>query len=487
MKTLSLALGLSLLLFCVACGSGSSPAGPSPNGNFSNASLNGQYTYQFSGLDLGASPNLLYVRSGVFTANGTGGIGSGTDDFSEGTAISTPVTGSYSVSNDGTETLTLAFPTGSITFALTLASSSKVYMVESDFNLVGAGVAEKQTTSAFASVPQGTFAFRKHDVNASLASISSVGAMTVVSGAISGGEDVNQSGTVSSLTLTGGLLNAPDPATGRGTGSVTDSNGLTSSFNYYVVDANNLRFMSTVSGDIGLGHAELQTGGPFSNASISGSYAFGAHGDTANFFNGFQLVGRYTADGNGNLSAGAFDNQRDATPASNISFMGTYSVAANGRATVTTNTSTGSSQRIYWLVNSSRAFFITTDALTEAEGTVDKQTASSFSTSSMIGQYALVMTGFDVTPETLDRVATLQWDGVGHLTLNEFVNASGSTNVPGFLGGSYSVSSNGRVTGTINGLTNNVDLVLYLVSGNDAYVLQSDSGTEIGGVLSKQQ
>src|SRR5438552_17628645 len=104
MKTLSLALGLVLLLFCVACGSGSSPAGPSPSGNFSNASLNGQYTYQFSGLDLGTSPNLLYVRSGVFTANGTGGITSGTDHFPHGTPPSTPATGTYSARNYRTRT-----------------------------------------------------------------------------------------------------------------------------------------------------------------------------------------------------------------------------------------------------------------------------------------------------------------------------------------------------------------------------------------------
>jgi hypothetical protein len=455
-------------------------------GTFSNASLSGQYTYQFSGYDISGSTSLPYTRSGVFTANGAGIITSGTDDFSEGIATTSLITGSYAISNDGTGTLTLTFPSGSITLAITLVSPSKVYMIESDVTLVGAGVAELQTTSAFASIPAGTFAFRQHQINNSSLSVSAVGAITVAGGVVSGSEDENVGGVVSSLTFTGGTLSAPDPATGRGTATVTDSSGFTSTFNYYIVDANDLRFFCTSSGAVGLGYAQAQSG-TFSNASLNGSYAFGAHGDTVNYFGGLQLVGQYTADGNGNLTAGAFDNVRDGVGAPNVSFTGTYSVASNGRATVTINTSSGSSQRIYWLVNSSRAFFLTNDPSTEAEGTADLQLLSSFSNSTMVGQFGLVMTGFDLSPETLDRVATLQWDGAGHLTLNEFVNASGATNTPGFLSGSYSVSSNGRTTGTITGLTNNVDLVFYLVSANDAYVIQSDSGSEIGGMVSKQQ
>jgi hypothetical protein len=53
------------------------------------------------------------------------------------------------------------------------------------------------------------------------------------------------------------------------------------------------------------------------------------------------------------------------------------------------------------------------------------------------------------------------------------------------LSGRYSVSSNGRTTGSINTLSNN--LVFYLVSGSDAYVVQNDSGVQIDGTVSKQQ
>jgi hypothetical protein len=56
--------------------------------------------------------------------------------------------------------------------------------------------------------------------------------------------------------------------------------------------------------------------------------------------------------------------------------------------------------------------------------------------------------------------------------------------VPIVLSGSYSVSSNGRATGSLNTLSNN--LVFYLVSGSDAYVVQNDTGVQIDGTVSKQ-
>ena len=84
-----------------------------------------------------------------------------------------------------------------------------------------------------------------------------------------------------------------------------------------------------------------------------------------------------------------------------------------------------------------------------------------------------------------DRVGTLQWDGSGKLILNEFTNAAGVITVPIVLSGSYSVSGNGRTTGSISSLSNN--LIFYLVSGNDAYVVQNDTGVQINGTISKQQ
>jgi hypothetical protein len=82
-------------------------------------------------------------------------------------------------------------------------------------------------------------------------------------------------------------------------------------------------------------------------------------------------------------------------------------------------------------------------------------------------------------------VGTLQWDGSGGLVLNEFTNAAGVINVPVILSGNYAVSGNGRTGGSLGSLSNN--LIFYLVSANDAYIVQADSGVALSGTISKQQ
>ncbi len=141
------------------------------------------------------------------------------------------------------------------------------------------------------------------------------------------------------------------------------------------------------------------------------------------------------------------------------------------------------------MVNPSRGFFlITNDSNAVEDGTLDLQSGT-FTNATMNGQFAFMMDGFDTT-QLLDRLGTLTWDGTSKLTLNEVANSSATGQgaiSPGVLTGSYSVSSNGRAVGTINNLsiTNN-DLVFYLISGSDAYLLQNDTGVQINGMISLQ-
>ena len=468
------------LMFSLACGSGTNLFNQG-SGNFSNASLKGQYAYQLTGVDTAAN----FREAGVFTADGNGNITGGTDDFSEGTTITSgSSTGAYTISNDGTGVLAISISDGrALQLAVTLVNSSRVYlMVTQTFDFAnGAGIAELQDPAAFAVPPSGTFTFRNHNVSTAQGSSATVGVFTVSGGTVSGSEDVNRAGVLSSPTFTGSF-NSPDTS-GRGTGTFTDNSNVTSTFIYYVVDTNNLRFFSTNNGAPGLGRAETQTGAPFANTSLAGSYAFGSSGDDNFSVAGAKTVGRFTAGGDGTISAGAYDSVEDGTVSTNISFTGTYSMASNGRATVTLNPSTGTIQQIVWMVSPSRAFSLTSDPNKVEDGTLDLQQAITFSNSTMKGQFAILMDGFDPF-DFVDRVGTLQWDGAGSLTLDEFINRSGTTQTPGFISGTYSVASNGRASGAINGLSNN--LVFYLISGSDAYILQNDTGTEIDGVMSKQ-
>lgn len=483
MKKLGLLSGLALLLLGVACGGGGNSSTPVPKGNFSDASLTGQYTYHLTGIDLGTGAE--FAESGVFTANGAEVISNGIDDFNENgvQAFGVATSGNYKIANDGTGSITLNLPSGqgSISFAVTMVSASKVYLVESDGFANSFGVAELQDPTAFAAAPNGSFAFRMHTHG--VANVATIGDMNVSGGVLtSGDEDQNRSGTSTTLALTAGSFNPPD-ATGRGTGTLTDNSPNTSSFIYYVVDANHIRFLSQDANVIGIGQAERQSGG-FADSSLTGNYAFGSRGDTSTI-DGVRTVGRFHSDGAGNLSGGALDSMRDGVADIGDGFSsGSYTpVQANGSTTLTLNASSGTVQEFVRMVSPARAYFLVQDSSKVEDGTMDAQTGNQFTDSSMNGQFAFVMDGFD-SSSLLDRVGTLQWDGHGNLLLNEFLNREGNFTTPGFLNGTYSVGTDGRVLGAVDNLSSN--LIFYLISSSDAYALQGDSGVEVDGTISLQ-
>ena len=478
-----LAACLSLSLFLVSCGNGSTVIHtPPPTGNFNNGSLSGQYAYSLSGTALipGSSSSAAYAEAGVFTADGSGHITNGADDFAQnGNFASNPFTGTYSLNRDGTGTMTLTFSNGAGSFQLgiTLVNSSQFYLIETDSFATGGGSAEKQDASAFSAVPSGSFAFRIHATAAS----STVGAMTISGGTISGNEDVLTSTGLTSPTLSG---TATAPATnGRGTLTLTNSNGTTSNFAYYVLNANTLRLMQTDSGVLGLGRAEKQSPATFSPASLTGSFAFGSNGDTANV-GGVHSVGVFTSDGNGNLTAGAFDSVKDSNSTANVGLTGNYTISSAVRAAVTLKLQSGINiQDVFWMVSPMRGFFLVNDISKLEDGTSDQQQSSTFSSATVTGQFAFVMDGFD-NASLVDRVGTLQADGKGNLSLNELLNRSGVVSAPGLLPGTYTVASNGRFAGNVNSFSSNV--IVYLISGNSGYLLQNDASVEIAGTIAHQ-
>jgi hypothetical protein len=493
MNKFCLALGILFLLAAIGCGSGNGIVVTNPTGNFSNASLSGQYVYEVHGSLVSGQP---YREFGVFTADGAGHITSGTDDFTttnSGGVLTSSTTGSYTVANDGTGFISLG-PTvlstsvnaTQVTFAITLASSSKIALMEADSFADGAGTSELQDPTALATTPSGTFVFRVHQ-NVSAqgggSSASQVGAMTVSNGAITGSMDQNLGGTTSQLTLTSGTMNAP--VSGLGSGSFTDSSSVTTNFFYYVVNSGKFVMLVSTPSAVGSGSAEAQSGAVGNG--LSGSYAFGSRGDdnfSTGFFDGVATVGQFTA--NAGAISGLEDSMQDGTYSASIPLSSCYTAASTGRVVVTN--CSGSTSQIFWMINPSRAFFLNNDSTIIEDGTADLQTASAFSASSLKGQFALVMDGIDLTPgEALARVGTLQFDGSSKLVLIELANASGTgsgAQSPGALSGTYSVASNGRVTGTLSGST--LNLVMYAVSGSNAYALQTDVGTNTSGTVELQ-
>jgi hypothetical protein len=482
---------MATLLAAVGCGS--SVHLVPVKGSFSNASLKGQYAFTLRGVGTPDNINSHYfVEAGVFTADGNGNLTAVTDDFVQnGQNFSDNITGVYTINADGTGDVQFNFSTGSSQYRITLSDDNHFYAEEEDGFGTSGGSGEKQNTSAFTSVPSGTFVFQTHDL---AQGSSKVGVMTWSAGQITGTEDVLAGGALSTAVSLTGSATAPNATTGRGTMTITDSTG-TSSYNYYVVSAGKLRFLNTSAASaLAIGQAEVQSGGSFSAASLSGTYVFGSAGEST-YVDGIHSVGLFTADGAGNITAGTFDTVQDGNPVTNISLNSgsIYTVDSDGRAVVTLNLSSGTTNRkVMWLVSSSRAYFLVNDPVNVEDGTLDKQTGSGFSNSSMNAQYAFVMDGYDNNAQLpyRDRVGTWIPNGSGSVATNYVASGFLPSSPPlgsatfNNLSGTYTVAASGRATASVNSLSSG--LILYLVSNNSGYMLQTDSGVDIGGAFTVQ-
>jgi hypothetical protein len=501
-KSLLMALALISLAFLLACSNSTSTTTvscPGGTGSFTNASLpaGSQWAYNLSGTISQSSGVSSYTEAGVFTADGNGNITSGMDDF-----YGSSFTGKYSISGNGTGSITVVLTNGAgtLSWGITLSSTSpgSFYLIEADNFANAAGTAVQQTPSALSTMPSGTFVFRTHISTTGLTlagSMATVGVMTVSNGSLTGKEDVLLGGQLASqLTLTG-TLTAPD-ATGRGVATLIDSSGRTQKYEYYIVDASTLQFFEIDNGIAGLGRAELQTGAPFATNSLTAGagFAFGSRGDTSasvalnRIAGGVNTVGAMTVDGGGNITAGSYDSVQDGNVNNNLSITGTYSadVSGDGRYTFTLNSAVGPITEVAYMVSRSRAFFLVNDSTKVEDGTADQQSNASFATSDLSGQFAFVMGGYD-SSTFVDRTGVLQGDGKGGLNLAEVLNRTGVVTVPGCLPGTYSVASNGRVSGSVTSLSSN--LVFYMVSGGaggKAYILQADTLTQISGGMAAQ-
>jgi hypothetical protein len=322
---------------------------------------------------------------------------------------------------------------------------------------------------------------------------SQVGAFALSGGTGTGAMDQNLNGTLSSPSVTVAFNASVSP--GRGTATLTDTTAnFTTDVVYYIVNSGQLALLVSSGGAVGSGSAEAQSG-VSSGTGLSGSYAFGSRGDDlATGIDGVATVGQFTA------SAGTFsgveDVMQDGNYTPNTSFPSTCFIAGsaggvNGRVVATNGSGSpcsGSTTQVFWMVDPNRAFFLDNTGTTFQDGTADLQTVASFTASTFKGQFALTMDGVDlVDGQLLSRVGALQFDGTSKASLAEDANGSLSGVIQQGLSGSYSVGVNGRVVGNLSGGNGPLDLVMYAVSGSQAYILQQDGGLVTSGTVILQQ
>ncbi len=166
-----------------------------------------------------------------------------------------------------------------------------------------------------------------------------------------------------------------------------------------------------------------------------------------------------TGSGSGSFS---LDENQGGTITQQQASQGTYSVAANGKVTLT---GFGGNPPILYLVSSDQAFILGQTS-TVAFGVLEPQSASTFTNASIIGDYF----GGTINPaqsSIVDSVAYLVADGNGNII--GMANTSGPSGT-GMLtySATYQVDSTGRavVTGTPAG-------IMYVVSPTKVVLLPS--------------
>ena len=524
MKRLTLFLALAAAVFCAACGnSGSVVTPPPPVGNFSNASLKGQYAFSMSGSD--GITGSFFARVGSFIADGNGNITSGFEDVNTALNGEQPLAftaSTYSVQADGRGVLNLTNSTGTLTFSLTMLSPTQGLIVQTDLNATATGTFVMQNTNSFnlAGI-SGAYVFDFNGLDFGSVALGapdsiigqfvSTGSGTFSSGLL----DENDNGVASGAApfASGSYQMDASNGTTFGRGTVTFiANGITFHYIFYIVNGSRIRFIESNPNALTVGDAVSQSSVPSTNANFNGNFAFSLSGSGST--GALTRIGRLTADSKGGLGS-IFADTNDTgavakVPSGTLSAT-TYSIdtanAGSGRGTLTfTDSHLGTFQFIFYLSSSSGGVIQDVSKNNVADGSIQLQTSAPFSNSSLAGDYGLNFTG---TSSNSSTGLTGEEDYVGHVNFSSATsnNVSGAVDFSEFSSnqGAFTnvvVSGNGLTVGgdgtTNSGTRNSLTLTLstnpsstlhfvtYFVNSQTMYVAGTDSNRVISGTITVQ-
>jgi hypothetical protein len=257
-----------------------------------------------------------------------------------------------------------------------------------------------------------------------------------------------------------------------------------------------IMFSSTVRG---------QTNTGVNDAELKGDYALTFNGMSGNgtISSAFAALGRFTADGAGNLTNGELvSNTVGAGAISPRSFTGTYAIGADHRGVMDLNISGGTARLAFAMMANGNAQFIEFDASggtgTIGSGTMEKADTTAFSTARIAGDYAFGAAGFDNTTNRAAIAGRFTSNGTGTLTnAAGDVNAYGTDYMMNFTSATYTVSnaSIGRGTMTLaftfGGTPDTMNFVFYIVNSAKLFIMESDPVSTatplLNGALLQQQ
>jgi hypothetical protein len=450
-----------------------------------NAELSGNYAFTFRGISGNATVSSIFGSVGRFTADGAGNVTNGeldTNGLGAGaTLVAQPFTGTYSIGADNRGVMTLNIAGGPARLAFAMTANGNAEFIEFDASggsgTIGSGTMEKADTTAYSTASiTGDYAFGAAGLDnannraAIEGRFTSNGRGTLANTA----GDVNAYGTDYPMTFTAANYTVSNAATGRGTMNLAFSFGGTPdtlNFVFYIVNSGKLFAMESdaVSPATPLLNGvvvqqQLPAGG-FTDASLNGHMVIYLTGlSTCSSGSGVPKAGAglVTSNGSGAFSL-TYDENFCRAPNSLTGATGTYSVAANGRTSLTV----GGFSLIAYLVNLNQVFLFVSDS-NVSFGFGEPQAAGSFTNGALNGTYA----GFASNPAAFGVTVfsgEFTADGAtptGTLTATEDIGApSGAVSGAAFKA-TYSVTSspaNGRGTMTVTSGTGG-NAVIYMIS-----------------------
>jgi hypothetical protein len=430
--------------------------------------LNGNYIFSFFGYQNGNQ----VLEAGSFTADGAGNISKGLMDSNSSTGVHTKLsfTGTYSLDSTNTGPMTLTIPgLGTFSYQLAAPAIGTIRFIQNGTaGNQGSGVIRKNSSTTPITIAQlasswtyggtGTDFAASRYATAGTFTADKQGAWTNLE------EDANDNGNVTHNTGGTGKFLTIDPVTQRGTASMT-VNSVTTNYSFYPVSPSELVMLGTdpVSASAPLSlFTVLGNPGNWSNSAIHITTVAELQGVGTSNGNAvpYGLLGFATFDGNGGLTVSTDENLGGTLSANNYT-TATYSVASNGRATVTGF----SSNPVVIYFSNSVGFTIVSGAAVTA-GTIVPQSKSTFNNSTLNGSYqggSLQAVLPSVTVESDSGNA----DGNGNLSL--FFDTSGPGGPQQGLTSTiaYNIDAHGRSPLTVNGNTIGIAYVVIAnVSGN---------------------
>lgn len=441
-----------------------------------NTVLSGRYAFLLGGYD---SHGNRVAAAGSFVADGSGNITGGVEDLNDwGVAPQTSLTinsGAYSVGGDNRGIITFTNSSGS-TYTMAIAVGDMIggtalegSGVEFDSSgYLMSGVIELQNAASFLQQSiTGNYAFGFTGAGMAGNRLAVAGQFTADgSGGITGGVfDADDSGTPTA----GGAIGSTsaysvDTTTGRCAVTLTGISPAPSAYVAYIISSSKFLVLSMdMASSSGLltGEIDAQTGGPYSDSSLSGPVVMGLGSSEAG--GSHVVLGVVTFDGSGNATFSTDEN--NAGTLVMVAGSGTYTTpdASTGRFALTPPQ--GIPPLTGYLVSANQAFVVGVDAGVTA-GSFQSQSAGTFSNSS------LDITGFcgdrgfaigpvpppyGVLPATLSAGA-VTFDGAGNVSFVSDQNVDGTLLSAQTSSTSYSVASNGRV------ILGSGSYILYIIS-----------------------